>query len=236
MIPKNKQFYLLADTETTINQHVSDFGAAVFDKQGNIFEHCAVLVNDFKHEPLFHDKNSSHELWNLRGLANRTKRNQDMLESGERSMASVNAINRWLERVHAKYGNIAMTAYNLPFDVDKMNKSNINAAMFTNRFCLWQLAIGHFAGSKKYRQFVLDNHYFTNKSQKVGAITMLTNAEVMSEFLTGVKAAEPHTAYEDIINHEAHILHAIVNKKNWRDKETPYSYRDFQLKANFIAI
>ena len=50
-----KQFFLIIDTETTQCDNVADFGAVVCDRQGNIFEHCAVLVNDFKNEQLFHN-------------------------------------------------------------------------------------------------------------------------------------------------------------------------------------
>lgn len=231
-----KQFFAIVDTETTMQNNVADFGFAVFDKQGNMFEHCAVLVADFRNEQLFHDpKLVDASLWARNNLETRNANYQMMLDTGERTLASVNAINRFLDRVMAKYSNIALTAYNLPFDADKCNNSKINLAQFTNRFCLWQLACGHFADTKKYKQFVLDNHYFGKRTVKTGSLTYLTNAEVMSEFVTGIKAHEPHTAYEDIINHEAHILTAIVNKRNWREKQTPYNYREYQLKDNFTV-
>jgi hypothetical protein len=229
-----KQFFLVIDTETTINDNVADFGAVIFDKQGNQFESCAVLVHDFKNEELFHNPALvDASLWAKNNLANRRLNYEKMLQEGSRHYASVNAINRFLDKVSAKYENIALTAYNLPFDVSKCINSGINIQQFTNTFCLWQLACGHFADTKRYKQFVLDNHYFGNVTAKTKSLTYKTNAEVMSEFLTGVKAIEPHTAFEDIIHHEAHILKAIVNKDKWRDKIKPYNYREYQLKDNF---
>lgn len=230
-----KQFFLVVDTETTIKNNVADFGAAVFDRQGNIFESCAVLVKDFRNEQLFHNRQEDGTIWGLEGLKKRTENYEKMLDEGTRQLASVAAINRFMGKVRDKYPEISLTAYNVAFDLNKMDNSGIHHASFTNRFCLWHLAVGHFADTRKYKQFALDNHYFGAPTEKTRACTILTNAEVMSEYLTGIKAKEPHTAFEDITGHEAHILHAVVNRKDWRKKEKPYSYRDFQVNAHFMV-
>jgi hypothetical protein len=229
-----KQFFLIIDTETTINSNVADFGAVVCDRQGNIFEHCAVLVNDFKNEELFHDpKIVDNSLWAKNNLQNRRLNYEKMLNDGQRTLASVSAINRFLERVIAKYPQITLTAYNLAFDVEKCEKSGINLNAFTNRVCLWRLFVGAFAKTKAYKNFVLQHHYFGNVTAKTKSLTYKTNAECASHFLTGVDAIEPHTAFEDIVKHEIFILSSVLKKKNWRDLEVAYNYRDFQLKDNF---
>lgn len=231
-----KQFFMVVDTETTINDHVADFGAIIYDRQGNMYENCAILVKDFKNEKLFHDtKLVDSSLWAKNNLENRRLNYEKMLDEGSRHYASIAGINKFLDNARAKYGNIELTAYNLPFDASKCANSGINLHNFTNRFCLWQASCGLFADTKAYRQFILDNHYFSNRTVKTASITYRTNAEVMSEFLTGVKAIEPHTAYEDILHHEGHILNAILKHKKWREKIKPYNYRDYQLKANFIV-
>lgn len=231
-----KQFFLIIDTETTINDNVADFGAVVCDRQGNIFEHCAVLVNDFKNEQLFHDTNLvDNSLWAKNNLAKRTFTYETMLNDGNRTLASVGAINKFLQRVIAKYPQITLTAYNLPFDISKCANSGINLDEFTNRVCLWKLFCGCFAKTKAYKNFVLANHYFGNRTIKTASITYRTNAECASHFLTGVNAIEPHTAFEDIVRHEIFILQAILKKKNWRDFEIGYNYNDYQLKDNFLA-
>jgi len=38
-----KDYYLIIDTETTMNDKVADFGAVVIDRQGNIQTQCGVL-------------------------------------------------------------------------------------------------------------------------------------------------------------------------------------------------
>lgn len=231
-----KQFFLIIDTETTINDHVADFGAVVCDKQGNTYESAAVLVHDFKHEQLFHDpKLVDASLWAKNNLQSRNDQYAAMLADGSRSLASVAAINRFLERVAAKYPQITITAYNLPFDLAKCANSKINLDAFTNRVCLWKLFCGHFASSKSYKKFVLSNHYFGKRTTKTASLTYLTNAEVASRWITGVDAIEPHTAFEDIVRHEIFILTAIVKRAHWRDLEIAYNYRNYQLKDNFTA-
>lgn len=231
-----KQFFLIIDTETTQCDNVADFGAVVCDRQGNIFEHCAVLVNDFKNEQLFHNAELvDNSLWAKNNLQNRRLNYEKMLENGNRTLASVGAINRFLERVIAKYPQITLTAYNLPFDISKCANSGINLDFFTNRVCLWKLFCGCFAKTKAYKNFVLANHYFGNRTIKTASITYRTNAECASHFLTGVDAVEPHTAFEDIVRHEIFILQAILKKKNWRDLEIGFNYKDYQLKDNFLA-
>jgi hypothetical protein len=231
-----KQFFLIVDVETTNCDHVADFGAVVCDRQGNIFENCAVLVNDFKNEDLFHDSNLlDNSLWARNNLQARKTAYNAMLENGARTLASVGAINRFLARVIAKYPLITLTAYNLPFDISKCANSGINLDLFTNRVCLWKLFCGHFAKTKAYKKFVLANHYFNNRTIKTASITYKTNAECASHFLTGINAIEPHTAFEDIVKHEIYILQAIVKRKNWRDFEIGFNYKDYQLKDNFLA-
>ena len=228
-----KQYFLIIDTETTIEDHVYDFGAILTDRKGSIIKECAVIVKDFASETLFYDKNAAN-IWGLSGLKRRTENYQRMLESGSRMMASVNAINRWLEQVNAKY-KPELTAYNLAFDLDKMRNSGIAAEIFEKRFCLWHLAAGHFAGTKKYRQFVMDNHLF-NPPTELGNMSFKTNAEVMASFLNGAMLPdEPHTALEDAKFYELPILSAIVNRKNWREKAKPYSWRDYQVRDWFAA-
>jgi hypothetical protein len=40
---------------------------------------------------------------------------------------------------------------------------------------------------------------------------------------------------EDARDYELPILQLILKKKNWRDKVTPYNWREFQVKDNFVA-
>lgn len=229
-----KQFFLIVDTETTISDHVADFGAVVVDKQGKIHAECGVLVAEFYNtEKLFHDKNAC-DIWGFAGLHKREENYRAMLASGSRMLASVNAINRWLERANAKFAP-ELTAYNLAFDLGKCANSGIDLNIFDTRFCLWHSAAAHFADTKAYKQFIMDNHAF-NTPTPHGNMSFKTNAEVMAAFVQGgALIDEPHTALEDAKFFELPILQAIVKKSKWREKSKAYSWRDYQVREHFTV-
>lgn len=231
-----KQFFLIIDTESTINDHCADFGAMIVDKQGNIHKEIAILVGDFyQKEQLFFDKNAKEQIWQLAGLKRREDNYINMVNSGQRLIASVNAINRWLDKANMQYSP-ELTAYNLPFDLRICENSGIDLSMFEKRFCLWQLAIGHYGNTKKYKNFILQNHAFNSPTDK-GNMTFKTNAEIMASFINGAMLPpEPHTALEDIKFYELPILQSIIKKRNWREKQMPYNWQSFQVKDHFVAI
>ena len=230
-----KQFFLIIDTESTINDHCADFGAMIVDKQGNIHKEIAILVGDFyQKEQLFFDKNAKEQIWQLAGLKRREDNYINMVNSGQRMIASVNAINRWLDKANMQY-HPELTAYNLPFDLRICENSGIDLSMFEKRFCLWQLAIGHYGNTKKYKNFILQNHAFNSPTDK-GNMTFKTNAEIMASFINGAMLPpEPHTALEDIKFYELPILQSIIKKRNWKEKQMPYNWQAFQVKDHFIS-
>lgn len=229
-----KQFFLLIDTETTINDHVADFGAVVVDRKGIIYKECAVLIADFYgKEELFHDKNAN-DIWGYGGLIKRKANYEKMLSEGSRMLCSVSAINRWLERVSATY-NPTMTAYNLAFDVSKMNNSGIDVSMFSDRFCLWHVSSGIHGNTKAYKNFIMQNHLF-NSPTELGNMSFKSNAEVMASFISGAMLPpEPHDSMGDIKGYELPILVDIVKRKGWREKGKPYNWRDYQVRDHFTA-
>jgi hypothetical protein len=228
-----KQFFAILDTETTIENTVADFAIVICDRNGTIYNQCAVLVNEhYGNFELFHDK-KANDIWGYSGLEKRKANYVKMLDSGTRMLASVNAINKWINQAIGKYNPI-LTAYNLAFDLDKCEKTAIDLTGFSNKFCLWQAAIGNVCNSKKYRQFILENHLF-NKPTEFGNMTFSTTAESVCGFINGEFKTEPHTALEDARDFELPILQAITKKRNWQDKMMPYNWREFQVKNNFSA-
>ena len=203
-----KDYYLIIDTETTINDKVADFGAVICDRKGNIVDQCAVLVNGvFGIDPLFYiPKEDASSLWSKQGKDRRFTKYNEMLENGARMLASVNAINNWLNRVAGKYNPI-LTAYNLPFDMDKCNKTGIDLTMFKNSFCMWRVAFNKYALTKSYKNFAMQIHAI-NPPTKFGNCSFQTNAEIMTKFVTKNPelAEEPHLALEDIVYYELLIL------------------------------
>lgn len=228
-----KQFFAILDTETTMENTVADLGIIICDREGKIFNQCAILVNGhYGTFELFHDK-KANDIWGYEGLRARENQYVKMLDSGSRMLASVNAVNKWIIQAIAKY-NPTLTAYNLAFDLDKCEKTGIDLNGFADKFCLWQAAVGNICNTKPFKTFALENHAFNNATQ-YGNMTVKTNAEIVAGFISGEFKTEPHTALEDARDFELPILREVIKKKNWKEKITPYNWREFQVKNHFVA-
>ncbi len=228
-----KQYFCAVDTETTITDKVVDFGAVIHDRHGKIYAQCGVLVRDiFGVDPLFYDRNSSG-IWAQGSIQRRMDNYNQMLDTGSRMLASVNAVNIWIAKAIGKY-NPSLYAYNLAFDESKCRNTGIDLNGFSDRFCLWGAAVGNICNTKAYRQFVLENHLFNSPTEK-GNMTFSTTAEAVTGYLNGKMTDEPHTSIEDIIGYELPVLVHILKKKNWKEKVTPYNWRAFQVKDHFHA-
>ena len=186
----------------------------------------------FGTEDLFYDRAASG-IWSKESVNRRMEAYNARVENGSRIIASVNAINKWLALAAGKY-NPMLTAYNLAFDNAKCENTGIDLSIFPNRFCLWQAAVGNICNTKKYREFVLQHHLF-NSPTELGNMTFSTNAESVCGFIKGQFETEPHTALEDARDFELPILSHILNKKEWKEKVTPYSWKAFQVKDHFKA-
>lgn len=228
-----KQYFAILDTETTMQNTVADFGIIIVDREGRIYNQCAVMIKDHYGEfELFHDK-AANDIWGYAGLERRKTNYVEMLNSGKRMLASVNAVNKWIDQAIGKY-NPTLTAYNLAFDLDKCKNTGIELSGFADKFCLWQAAVGNICKTKAYKQFVLENHRFKSPT-KLGNMCFESGAEVVAGFVTGNMIAEPHTALEDARDFELPILQTILKKKGWREKLTPFNWREFQVKDHFSA-
>lgn len=228
-----KQFFAIVDTETTIADTVADIGIIIVDRNGIIHNQMAAIIkNEFENNELFYDKNAK-SLWSLDYAKFKREKYNTMLTNGTRILASVNAVNLWIQKAIGKY-NPTLTAYNLAFDVSKCHNTNIDLNGFADRFCLWSAAVGNICNSKSYKQFALENHLFNNVTE-FGNMTFKTSAESVTGFLNGVMTEEPHTALEDAIDYELPILKKILTKKNWKEKVTPYNWKAFQVKDHFQA-
>jgi hypothetical protein len=228
-----RQYYAILDTETTLDDTVMDFAIIICDRKGKIYNKCGVLIREFYNPDNFFYNKNNNGFWSNANLERRRANYNNMINTGQRIIASVNAINNWINKCIGTYDPI-LTAYNLSFDLSKCANSNIILDDFTSRFCLWQAAIGNICHSKKYKRFVLENHRFNTPTDK-GNMTFKTDAETVAAFITGVMIAEPHTALEDARDFELPILQKVINTKNWRNKITPYDWKNFQVKNHYTA-
>ncbi len=233
-----KQFFITIDTETTINNLVVDVACVITDRKGVIVNQMAVIIADvYKKHDLFYIKDAkTGDFWHKSYLPKKYKIYDDMLKNGRRMLATVKAVNRWLERANTQYQPI-LTAYNLAFDVDKMKNTGINSDIFTQSFCLWKSASFYIANKKAYKKFCMQNHYFTDRTS-LGNLTIKTNAEIMTHFLTGNSELEPHTSLEDVLDYEIpilnHLLSKLTTKKMMNPKMT--DWRNFKVKDHYCVL
>jgi len=228
-----KQYFAIIDTETTINDIVADCAIIICDREGVIYNQMAVMVKDqFDTCELFYDI-TAKGLWSLEYAKMKRIKYNEMLNNGTRSLASVNAINKWINQAIGKYNPI-LTAYNLPFDANKCANTGIDLTGFTDRFDLWAASVGNICNRKAYKQFCLDNHLFNNRTE-YGNMTFKTSAESVTGYLNGNMTDEPHTALEDVIDYELPILKHILKIKKWKDNIKPYNWREHQLKDSYTA-
>jgi hypothetical protein len=235
-----KKFFLIVDTETTQTGKVADFGAVIVDKQGTIHREMGILVGDFfsdrTNHPLFHIYGDKNDVFSKASLPKRYERYEQMLQTGERYLASVGAVNRWLVKAAQHYNPVA-TAYNIAFDREKLTNSGIVFnELFPEQFCLWHAAVAKWGQTRAFREYVLSQHHFGNRT-KHGNMTMRTNAEAMAAFITGNDSLEPHTALEDARDFERPILAALVKNTSPQVymNPPPYNWRHWQLKDHFAA-
>lgn len=237
-----KDYFLIIDTETTQTDLVADFGAVVCDKKGRVVTSCGIMVHDVfgnQEHPLFFDPSAPVDsLWSEASRNRRFAQYMRMVKSGSRMVASVSAINRWLDKVKSQY-NPVLTAYNLAFDTGKCNNTGIDLTMFDRRFCLWSASVALFAETKAYRQMVLATHAF-NPPTRHGNMTFKTNAETMARFVLNNPALEdePHTALEDAIEYELPILVACLKRqptKFFLSGLRGYNWKEWQVNQWFKA-
>jgi hypothetical protein len=228
-----KQYFAILDTETTIVDTVADFAMVIVDRTGTIHAQCAVIIKTEFDKGLFYDKTATG-MWSREYAQEKAAKYEKMMIEGTRMASSVSAVNRWIDRAIGKY-NPMLTAYNLAFDQNKCANTGIDLTKFTDRFCLWQSAVGNICKTKQYRKFILENHMFNAKTQ-MGNLTFSTNAETVAGFLSGTITDEPHTALEDAVYYELPILQHVLKKRGWREKIQPYAWQDFQVRDNFLPL
>lgn len=233
-----KHYFMVLDTETTMDSQVADLGAVIVDRAGTVIAQCAVLIRGIFDKPRKHTlfwNDSAPEIWAKANLTRRYDEYHQMLVDGRRQMATVNAMNAWLEKAIATYDPI-LTAYNLAFDSEKCANTGIDLEGFSRRFCLMRAAQTHYARKRRYLEFVLQNHAF-NAPTRYRNMTFQTKAEIMSAYVQGHPVIdEPHTGFEDALFFEVPILVDLLKRRSvkWLLTEPEhFGWRDAQVRDYF---
>ena len=90
-----KHHYIIVDVETTSDDRVADFGAAVVDRKGNIAASLGVLIEGIFGNVDFH--------WALGNPKHTLKKYQGMLRNGSRAIATPAFVNDWLRQMQMAY-------------------------------------------------------------------------------------------------------------------------------------
>ena len=215
---------------------VYDIGGCVVNRKGEIKNHLSAIVLENHTKDLFYTKDESKSNhWSYANMKLKTAEYHRMIEDGRCTLSSIAAINRWLDRVLSAYPGIELTAFNLSFDLRVCADSGIRLEQFPNRFDMWALAVGNICKTPGYRRFCLENHFFTNPTEKRNC-SIKTSAECVYRYIMNdPEFVEDHTAYSDSLI-EAQILKFILSKNSYDKaiaKSTPYAWRDFQLNKHF---
>ena len=239
-----KIYYALVDSETTqIGRQIADFACVILDRRGKVHAQCAVLIRGIydhpERYPLFYRPDApDSDIWSIRSRERRRKAYDNMLDNGSRMLASITAINRWLERARGQF-NPVLTAYNLDFDVQAMRATGIDDAIFSRRFCLMQASIGAFANRRSFKKFALQHHQFKAPTAR-GNMSLKLSAEAIGRYVMGdPDLVEPHTALEDVLFFEAPILHKLVQQyslKQLMDISKPLNWRDHQVRDHYKPV
>ena len=191
-----KHYYLIVDCETTGDQRVADFGAVVVDRKNNIVSSLGVLVDGIFGSVDFH--------WSLGNPKLTEKKYRNLLASGQRAVASVAFINRWLAEVARTFEPV-LTAYNIGFDWRKCRNTDIDLSLFGQRFDLMMAARTVIVPTNEYQTACRQNGWFTEGGK------LSSKADHVARFLDPTLPAEPHTALEDARDYESVILNAIIH-------------------------
>lgn len=235
-----KHYYLILDTETTIDNTVYDLGAIIVDSNGKIEAQLQCIIAEEAGKQLWYDKGAIDGIFALAGAEARKREYTKMLKDGRRVLCSKHAVNNtlleWYHTYNSKSKKLFFTGYNVAFDIDKCNNTGIVLSQFMgdSTFDLWGAALGNICETKGYKQFILDNHHFRNRTEK-GNMAYITNAETVAQYILQNGIVEPHTAIEDILYFELPILLHIIKKDKWRSKIKSYNWRNYQLNSNYMV-
>lgn len=193
-----KNYYIVLDTETAnglIDPLVYDFGFAVIDKKGNVYETHSFIIKDiFVYMP---------DLMQTAYYANKIENYIADLDSGSRELVTFFQARRVFLECMKKYNVTAVMAHNAKFDLNALNttiryltKSKMRY-FFPYGTVIWDtlaMAKTTIGQQKTYIRWCNENGYVT----KWGAVRL--TAEILYRYITfDPDFIEAHTGLEDVL-------------------------------------
>lgn len=211
-IDRRKKYIIVLDTETAgsiASPLFYDFGLAVVDKQGNVYETESFVNYDiFVGQP---------EKMQTCYFVEKLPQYEEELKSGVRKMSNTFGIRKRIYELLREYDIDTVCAHNMPFDYRAMNNTLAFVTKGRQKFYLpkdinyWdtmQMSRDVICPRKTYEDFC-DRHGFRTKTGKVRA-----TAEALYAYISGdPDFVEQHTGLEDVLIEKEILAYCISRKK-----------------------
>lgn len=197
-IDRRKTYYIVFDTETTNgfdDPIVYDFGAAVVDKQGNVYDKISYIV--------YETFCQMRDLMKTAYYADKIPRYEEQIKNGERKIACYATIKRKLKELCDTYNVKALIAHNARFDYRSTTRTQRYLTKSKYRYFLpygveiWDtLNMAHdtICQQKIYRLWAKENGYIKSNGEP------RATAEILYRYISGLHDfEESHTGLEDVL-------------------------------------
>lgn len=227
---KRKKFRIVLDVETANGLEsplVYDFGMAVTDRHGNIYESYSLTIRDV----FFFEKDLMQSAYYAEKLPMYYAAHRDKT----RTVITLYEARKLLHDLCEKYNTLDIYAYNAFFDRNSLTQTQRYITKSKYRFflpygakvhCIWHMACQVICTQKTYRTWARKNGFVSAKGN------IRTSAEVVYKYLSNDNEfEEEHTGLADVEIETAIMAHCIRQKKKMSTKINRWCWRIPQTKA-----
>ena len=224
-IDKRRTYLIMGDTETCNTRMengkldmrdvlVYDFGFAVCDKQGRVYEKYSFIIKEI----FFGMK----DLMKTSYYAEKLPQYYEEIRNGQRKVVSLYEARKILADIMKKYNTNIFVAHNARFDDNALKVTERYTTKSKYRYFLpfgtevWdtrKMANDTICKQKTYKKFCEENGYLTKNGQ------VRKTAEILYRYITkNNNFTESHTGLEDVMIEKEILAHCFRQHKAMRKK------------------
>ena len=224
-IDRRRTYLIMGDTETCNTRMedgkldmrdvlVYDFGFAVCDKQGRVYERYSFIIKEI----FFGMK----DLMKSAYYADKLPQYYEEIRNGQRKVVSLYEARKILSDVMKEYNTNIFVAHNARFDDNALKVTERYITKSKYRYFLpfgteiWdtmKMANDTICKQKAYKKFCEENGYLTKNGQ------VRKTAEILYRYITkNNNFAESHTGLEDVMIEKEILVHCFRQHKTMRKK------------------
>ena len=224
-IDRRRTYLIMGDTETCNTRMengkldmrdvlVYDFGFAVCDKQGRLYEKHSFIIKE-----IFFDMK---DLMKTSYYAEKLPQYYEEIRNGQRKVVSLYEARKILADVMKKYNTNIFVAHNARFDDNALKVTERYTTKSKYRYFLpfgtevWdtmKMANDTICKQKTYKKFCEENGYLTKNGQ------VRKTAEILYRYITkNNNFTESHTGLEDVMIEKEILAHCFRQHKAMRKK------------------